>query len=270
MTDLLTGRGIVKRFGGITAINGLDFAVPEGSVFGIMGPNGAGKTALLNVITGLYRADGGSIHFDGDELVGRSAHGIARLGLARTFQNVRLFSSLTMREQVLTGMHQRRRFSGWQSILLDPRERTERRACGHHAEELLAQLGLSDVDRFAETLSYGDQRRVEIARALASEPRLLLLDEPTAGMNPAEAAALGELILQVRDGGVTVLLIEHNMKLIADYCDEALVINFGEPLATGAPLDCIANSAVQDAYFGRRSDAERVEALRVLRRDRGR
>lgn len=270
MSELLTGRGIVKRFGGITAINGLDFTVPEGSVYGIMGPNGAGKTALLNVITGLYRADGGSLEFDGHQLVGRSAHSIARWGIARTFQNVRLFSSLTVREQVLTGMHQTRRFSGWQSVFLSPRERAERRDCEHRAEEILARVGLEDIDRFAETLSYGDQRRVEIARALASEPRLLLLDEPTAGMNPAEAAALGDLILQVRDAGVTVILIEHNMKLIADYCDEALVVNFGERLAAGAPLDCIADSAVQDAYFGRRSDAERVEALRVLRRDRGR
>lgn len=265
--ELLTARGIKKRFGGLTAINSLDLDVPRGSVFGLMGPNGAGKSALLNVITGLYEADGGTVRLDEHELVGMSPHAISRIGIARTFQNVRLFPGLSVRDQVVTGMHAGRRFAGWQSILLSRRERAERRECEHLAEQILASVGVAEVGRYADTLSYGEQRRVEIARAVASRPQLLLLDEPSAGMNYAEASALGDLIHRLRDEGLTVLLVEHNMRLIADYCDRALVMNFGERLAVGTPMDCIANPDVQEAYFGRRSDAERIEALRVLRRN---
>lgn len=258
-----------RSFGGVKAVDGLSMSVPRGSIFGLMGPNGAGKTTVINLITGFFRPDVGSITFDGVDTTRLPPHRIAAMGIARTYQNVRLFEGMTAVDQVVAGRHSRRSSRAWQSILCLPGERRERRAAEAAARELLDRVGLKRHDDLANHLSYGEQRRVEIARALATDPSLLLLDEPTAGMNSVESAGIGALMEQLRDEGITILVIEHNMSLILDHCDLALVQNFGQPIMTGTPQECVNDPRVQEAYFGRKSDAERVNALRELRRHSG-
>jgi branched-chain amino acid transport system ATP-binding protein len=255
-SGLLELRGLVKRFGGVTAVNALDMTVRSGDIHALIGPNGSGKTTTLNVISALYRSDGGSIRFDGAELSGRPSHVIAKLGIARTFQNIRLFGDLSVLENVMIGRHVRTHvgFIG----ALNPVGATarEERETRERALELLHFVGLDDVAAASgRSLPYGDQRRVEIARALASEPRLLLLDEPAAGMNPAETDTLVALLRRIRDDGTTLLLIEHDMNLVMSISDRITVLNFGQHIAEGPPADIARNADVITAYLGGTLDA---------------
>lgn len=249
-------RDITMRFGGVLAVDDLDLSVPAGSIFGIMGPNGAGKTTTLNILTGFQRPTEGHVLLDGEDIVGLRPDRVARRGIARTYQNVRLFHGLTVLETVVSGLYSHRPAGAIQSVLCLPGERRDRRAARQRARELLEQVGVrAHPDQIATTLSYGEQRRLEIARALAVRPRVLVLDEPTAGMNPVESAALGELFRQVRDSGVTVLLIEHNIRLVLEYCDRAAVLDFGRLLTAGTPRECVDDPRVREAYFGKNSNA---------------
>ncbi|MDQ6924942.1 MAG: ABC transporter ATP-binding protein, partial [Candidatus Eremiobacteraeota bacterium] len=219
-SGVLEVRGLVKRFGGVTAVNALNMTVRTGDIHALIGPNGSGKTTTLNVISALYRADGGSIHFDGTELIGRPAHAIARLGVARTFQNIRLFGDLSVVENVMIGRHVRTRTGFIGALLPGGATAREEHATRERALELLQFVGLDGAaTASARNLPYGDQRRVEIARALASEPRLLLLDEPAAGMNPTETDTLVALLRRIREQGTTLLLIEHDMNLVMSVSD---------------------------------------------------
>jgi branched-chain amino acid transport system ATP-binding protein len=253
---LLEVRGLVKRFGGVTAVNGLAMTVREGDVHALIGPNGSGKTTTINVISGLYRADGGSIAFDGGELVGRPAHEIARRGIARTFQNIRLFGDLSVLENVMVGRHVRTRVGFVGALLPGGATAREERETRERAHELIRFVGLDGTAAVpGRSLPYGDQRRVEIARALASEPRLLLLDEPAAGMNPAETDALVVLLRRIRAQGTTLLLIEHDMNLVMTVSDRITVLNFGQHIAEGPPAQIARDPEVITAYLGGTSDA---------------
>jgi branched-chain amino acid transport system ATP-binding protein len=255
-TGLLEVRGLVKRFGGVTAVNALNMTVRAGDIHALIGPNGSGKTTTLNVISALYRADGGSIGFDGTELIGRPAHAIARLGIARTFQNIRLFGDLSVVENVMIGRHVRTRTGFVGALLPGGATAREERATRERALELLRFVGLDGTgSASARSLPYGDQRRVEIARALASEPRLLLLDEPAAGMNPAETDTLVALLRRIREQGTTLLLIEHDMNLVMSVSDRITVLNFGQHIAEGPPDEIARNPDVITAYLGGTLDA---------------
>ncbi len=258
---LLALADVTKSFGGVTAVGGLSFTVRPRHVVGLMGPNGAGKTTIINLISGLLHPDAGTIRLGGQPVTRARPHEIAGGGLARTYQNVRLISGMTALEQVIVGSYLRRGTSLLASILHLPAARAAARATRADAMDLLARVGMADrADTLAETLSYGEQRRIEIARALASQPKLLLLDEPTAGMNAAESAEIGRLVHALRDDGLTVLMVEHNMRLVADFCEHVVVMNFGRKIAEGPPAACIADPAVQEAYFGKQRDAQRHRA----------
>ena len=253
---LLEVRGLIKRFGGVTAVNALDMTVTSGDVHALIGPNGSGKTTTLNVISGLYRADGGSVRFDGGELAGRPAHAIARGGIARTFQNIRLFGELTVAENVMIGRHVRTRTGFLGALIPGGATAREERETRERALELLQFVGLeSAANASARSLPYGDQRRVEIARALAAEPRLLLLDEPAAGMNPTETDTLVALLRSIRERGTTLLLIEHDMNLVMSVSDTITVLNFGQHIAEGPPSEIARNPDVITAYLGGTLDA---------------
>jgi branched-chain amino acid transport system ATP-binding protein len=255
-SGLLEVRGLMKRFGGVTAVNALDMTVRNGDVHALIGPNGSGKTTTLNVISALYRSDGGSIRFDGTELLGKSAHAIARLGIARTFQNIRLFGDLSVVENVMIGRHVRTRTGFVGALLPGGATAREERATRDRACELLAFVGIgAAANAQARSLPYGDQRRVEIARALAGEPRLLLLDEPAAGMNPTETDDLVALLRRIREGGTTLLLIEHDMNLVMSVSDRITVLNFGQHIAEGPPDEIARNADVITAYLGGTLDA---------------
>ena len=260
---LLEIDAVGKNFGGVAAVSNLSMSVQAGSVAGLMGPNGAGKTTLINLISGLLPSDSGSIRFGGTEIQRSAAHEIAAQGIARTYQNVRLFSGMTVLEQVMAGCYVRRGTSLWASFFGSPKARAARKAVERHAMELLERVQLTHrAHLLAETLSYGEQRRVEIARALGTSPRLLLLDEPTAGMNVQESSEIGNLVHSLRDGGLTVLMVEHNVRLVKEYCSYVTVMNFGRLLARGTPAECIAHPDVQAAYFGKSTDADRIRAGR--------
>lgn len=263
MTALLAVEGLGKSFGGLRAVTDLWLEVPPGCVAGLMGPNGAGKTTVINLLSGLLRPDHGHIRFDGAPIEALPAYEIAARGIARTYQNVRLFAGLTALEQVMAGCFLQRGASLLASVLGLPAARAARRRVRVRAMDLLAQVGMAErAEVLAETLSYGEQRRIEIARALGTAPRLLLLDEPTAGMNAAESEAIGRLVHALRDNGMTVLMVEHNVRLVSDFCDRVSVMNFGRALMHGTPAECMAHPEVQEAYFGRRDDAARIRALR--------
>ncbi|MEO8856947.1 MAG: ABC transporter ATP-binding protein [Burkholderiaceae bacterium] len=260
---LLEIDSVEKHFGGVAAVSELTMRVQTGSVAGLMGPNGAGKTTLINLISGLLPSDSGTIRFGGVDIQRSPAHVIAAQGIARTYQNVRLFSGMTVLEQVMAGCYVRRGTTLWASFLGLPKASAAKKDVERHALELLDRVHLSHrAHLLAETLSYGEQRRVEIARALGTSPRLLLLDEPTAGMNVQESSEIGNLVHDLRDGGLTVLMVEHNVRLVKDFCNYVTVMNFGRLLAQGTPAECIAHPDVQAAYFGKSADAERIRARR--------
>lgn len=245
-----------KSFGGVKAVRGLSFVVPRGSITGLMGPNGAGKTTVINLISGQLAPDGGEIVIDGEYATGLRADYVAEMGLARTYQNVRLIGGLSALQQVISGFYLRRQTGLLASVLHLPGALRRMRAIEDAALLLLERVGMADrADILAEALSYGEQRRVEIARALAAAPGVLLLDEPTAGMNAQEAERIGTLMHALRDDGLSILLVEHNMRLISDYCDRAVVMNFGAGIAAGTPAECLDHPAVQEAYFGRERHA---------------
>jgi len=236
--SLLVADRVSKRFGGVQALNEVSFSIDRGQIYGLIGPNGAGKTTLFNVLTGIYPTDAGAFTFDGSALAGLKAHKVAAAGIGRTFQNIRLFVNLSALENVMIGRHARTHAGVIGAVLRNKRTLKEEREIEKRSLELLDYVGIrARANDAAGSLPYGDQRRLEIARALAMEPKLLALDEPAAGMNPAERVALGKLIRRVRDDGVTVLLIEHDVRLVMNVCDRVLVLDYGERIAEGTPAE---------------------------------
>jgi branched-chain amino acid transport system ATP-binding protein len=242
---------LTLQFGGLTALDDVTFHIEEGEILGLIGPNGAGKTTCFNAVTGIYRPTSGDIRFEGTSIAGHKRFQITQLGVARTFQNIRLFRSMTALENVLVGADAKHSTGMASALFRLPKHRREEREGHDRAMELLAFMGLQKrADELAANLSYGDQRRLEIARAMATEPKLICLDEPAAGFNPAEKAQLMDLIKRVRDQGYTVLLIEHDMKLVMGVTDRIVVLEFGRKIAEGTPAEIRDNPAVIAAYLG--------------------
>ncbi|NJN15241.1 MAG: ABC transporter ATP-binding protein [Oscillochloris sp.] len=250
---LLEAKNITKIFGGLTAVNDVTLMIEPGTIGSVIGPNGAGKTTFFNVLTGIYKPDGGTVIFDGQSIAGRRPDQISALGMRRTFQNIRLFDNMTVLENAQVGMHTHLRAPLWSIILRTKRVLNEEQAARDRARELLAFVGLDQKrDELAKNLPYGDQRRLEIARALAGNPKLILLDEPTAGMNPNETSAATSLIKRLRDElKITVVLIEHDMRLVMSISERISVLDYGTKIAEGDAQTIRGNPRVVEAYLGK-------------------
>lgn len=253
MADLiLESRKACKHFGGLKAVNNVDMQVERGQIYGIIGPNGAGKTTFFNICAGTFPASGGKIIFDGKDITNQTSVQVAKLGIARTFQNLQIFGNMTVLQNVTIGFHLHTKTNIFDSILHTGQYKQDEKKTLTEGTALLEKLGLLEYkNTLAKNLAYGTQRKVEIARALALSPKLLLLDEPAAGMNPMETMSLMEFVKRIRDSGITVIVIEHDMKFVMNMCDYILVLNHGEKLAEGLPEEIAHNAAVKEAYFGK-------------------
>lgn len=251
--SILETRGVTKRFGGLSAVDNVTIQVPEGSIYAIIGPNGAGKTTLYNCITGFYPSDEGDMLFQGESLVGLTPDRITKKGISRTYQNIRLFPAMTALENILVGAHPRLKTSMVDALLHTPRQRAEEKEALQKAQDLLNFVGLQGKgDLLARNLPYGEQRRLEMARALANEPKIILLDEPTAGMNPNESRTMMRFIENLRDElQITILLIEHDMKVVMGISEFIYVLDFGQLIARGTPAEIQRNPQVIESYLGR-------------------
>ena len=252
MANLLEAVGMRKEFGGLVAVSSVDFTIPERSIVSLIGPNGAGKTTFFNMITGVYKPTQGTVVFDGDDITSKPPHAVTERGIGRTFQNIRLFQDMTALENVLVGMHCRLKSGIIGGVLRTPRVRREEKEAEERALDLLEYCSLGrQAGNYARNLPYGDQRRLEVARALATEPKLLLLDEPTAGMNPQESAEFTAFLSKLRDEQeLTVLMIEHDMRVVMGVSDRVSVLDYGEKIAEGTPQEIQKNERVIEAYLG--------------------